>query len=90
MGKQEAELMPRRVKILIHKDPRPSAVDPVFVGVNNVGYTINRGTAVEVPLEVVEALENAKETHYDQINHADGSQEMRPREAYAYPFAIVG
>lgn len=90
MAKQEAELMPRRVKILIHKDPRPGAVDPVFVGVNNVGYTINRGQAAEVPVEVVEVLENAKETHYDVVQNQDGSQAMIPREAYAYPFAIVG
>ena len=50
------DLSGKKVRLTIHKDPSPTAVDPVFVGVNFVGYAIKRGEEVIVPVEVVDVL----------------------------------
>lgn len=70
---------PAKVRLTIHKDSNPNAVDPVFVGVNFVGYTIKRGEEVVVPKEVADALESAVENRYEQ----KGS-EMTLREVPSY------
>ena len=85
----KAELSGKKVKITIHKDPRPHAVDPVPVSINGYQWTIRRGEIVEVPIEVVHVLNNAVEVHYDQIANPDHTVNLRPREAMAYPFAVV-
>ena len=78
-----------RTKILIHESQDPNAVNPVFVGVNGIGYTINRGEEVDVPVGVVESLNNARETLYDRVIE-NGHEHLVPREALSYPFSILG
>lgn len=76
------DLSGKKVRLTIHKDPSPNAVDPVFVGVNFVGYSIKRGEEVVVPVELVEVLKGAIETKYE----AKGS-EMIIREVPSYAFS---
>jgi len=80
----------QRTKIIIHESQNPNAVNPVFVGVNGIGYTINRGEEVEVPVGVVEALNNARETLYDRKKDELGREYLSARQALSYPFSILG
>lgn len=74
----------KRVKLTIHKDSSPTAVDPVFVGHNFVGYLIKRGEEVVVPAELVEILKDAVEVRYEQ---KDG--QMVVREVPSYAFSVM-
>lgn len=74
----------KKVRLTIHKDGSPQAVKDVFVGINGVGYLIKRGEEVVVPVEVVNILENAIETRYEQ----DGDQ-LIARDVLSYPFNAV-
>lgn len=74
----------KKVKLTIHKDSNPSAVDPVFVGVNFVGYSIKRGEEVVVPTEIAEALHQATEIRYEQ----QGS-ELVMREVPSYAITVM-
>lgn len=49
----------KRCVINIAKQDKPAGSDPVFVGVQGVGYTIPRGINVEVPVAVEHVLKNA-------------------------------
>ena len=80
----------KRTKIVIHESTDVNAVNPVFVGVNGTGYTINRGQEVDVPAAVVEVLNNARETLYERKKDKFGREYMSPREALSYPFSILG
>jgi hypothetical protein len=54
-----------KVTILIHSGAGKLGGEPVFVAVNGIGYSIPRDKPVSVPLPILLALENAKETrHY--------------------------
>ena len=48
-----------RCEINIAKQDKPAGSDPVFVGVQGVGYTIPRGINVIVPVAVEHVLQNA-------------------------------
>ena len=54
--------------------------DFVFVSVNTVGFQIPRGKPFSVPVEVIEALENAKEMRYGK----DGVG----REVHRHQFSV--
>lgn len=75
------------VRIEIHKSPIKNAVDPIPISVNGRQWTIKRGETVEVPRYLVEVLEHAEETHYDQVLHSDGSAELIERKSLSYPFS---
>jgi hypothetical protein len=77
------------VRIVIHKSPLPHAVDPVPVSVNGRQWTIKRGEVVEVPRFLVEVLEHAEETHFDQIGNPDGSTNLLERKSLSYPFSYA-
>lgn len=50
--------------ITIHTSEAEGGHDAVFLSINGYGYQIPRGTPVEVPVEVLHVLENAKVTSY--------------------------
>jgi hypothetical protein len=82
--KSEVEdLSGKKVRLQIHKDSSPTAVDPVFVGLNFVGYTIRRGEEVIVPAELVEVLKSASEIRYEQKG-----DELISREVPSYAFSV--
>jgi len=70
----------RRVRIKIMEEKGEK--QPVFVGVNFKGYSIQRGKEVEVPAEVVSALRNAVKTVYDP-------ETMEAQDVPIYPFQIL-
>lgn len=71
----------------VDKNARNSA-DPVYVGVNGVGYAIKRGVNVVVPKAVVEALRNAVETVYEQVGEGRNAQ-IVATEVPSYGFQIL-
>jgi len=82
--KSEVEdLSGKKVRLTIHKDSSPTAVDPVFVGLNFVGYSIRRGEEVVVPAELVEVLKTSIEVRFEQ----KGDQ-MITREVPSYAFSV--
>lgn len=85
----KAAAAPEKVTLVIHKDTRDHAVDPVPVALNGVQYTIRRGVEVEVPAALVEVLDQAEEIRYEQVRNADGSTTMVSRKALSYPYQII-
>jgi hypothetical protein len=84
-SKIEAELKKqKRVKITISPDDNDS--QPVFVGVNGVGFSIDRGREVEVPASVVEVLRHA----IKKVPVKEGHRVVGWREVQMYPFQVVG
>jgi hypothetical protein len=71
--------------INIPKSPLPNGDEPVFVGVQGVGYTIPRGVNVKVTEGIVEVLRNAIQDNITQ----DDEGTIHHNEAPAYPFQIV-
>ncbi|MAG09805.1 MAG: hypothetical protein CL494_05275 [Actinobacteria bacterium] len=67
------------ITIVIAEDEQDQ--QPVYVGVNGKSYFIRRGEPVPVPPEVVEVLNNAKQTVF---NGKDGTSKTVP----TYPFQI--
>jgi hypothetical protein len=73
----------KKVRLTIHKDPRPTAVKDVFLGLNGVGYLIKRGEEAIVPTELVGVLDDAVETLYEQ----QGDQ-LVARDVPAYAYSV--
>lgn len=74
------------ITINIGKQATPGGSDPVFVGVQGVGYTIPRGIDVDVPATVVEALKNAMQ---DIVTQDEETAELLHEDVLSYPFQIV-
>ena len=74
-----------RVMINIAKQDKPGGGEPVFVGVQGVGYTIPRGINIKVPASVVEVLKNAKQ---DRV-YQDEDGELQSEEVLTYPFQVI-
>jgi len=74
----------KRVKIII----QPSDTDnqPVFVGVNGIGYAIKRGHEVSVPIGVVDVLNGAVKSIPVKD---DNNRIVGWKDAQMYPFSIV-
>jgi hypothetical protein len=64
-GKADPELSGKRVELTIMQDSGENGREPVFVGLNGTGYQIPRGIPVNVPVEVLEVLNNATMTVYE-------------------------
>lgn len=80
-----------RMIINIQPQDKPGGDRDVFVAVNGVGYLIKRGKNVSVPAPVVEVLQHAIETIYDQVHDNQGRViDLRKREALSYPFSVLG
>lgn len=74
----------KKVRLTIHKDPRPTAVKDVFIGLNGVGYLLKRGEEAIVPQELANVLKDAVETQYEQVG-----DELVAREVPAYAFSVM-
>jgi hypothetical protein len=75
-----------KVTIKVHKTGRPDESSDVYVGVNGVGYQIQRGVEVTVPEPVLKVLEDAVQTVYVAHLSPDGKTEMKATPVQAYPF----
>jgi len=78
-----------KIRVVIARTEEAGGSEPVPVGVNGVVMLVPRGKPVDVPEAYFEVLKNAIATHYDQVNHPDGSMEMVPREVPAFPFHVL-
>lgn len=73
--------------ILVHERNDPNEPADVYVGVNGIGFLVQRGVEATVPLSVAMVLHRATKTLY-RIDPETGSQTAR--EAPAYPFTWIG
>ena len=73
------------VTINIAKSEKAGGDEPVFVGVQGVGYTIPRGININVPSPVVEVLKNAMQ----DIMTQDEDGEIHHNHVLAYPYNVV-
>jgi len=73
------------ITIVIPNSEGPGGEDAVPVQVNGSAMKINRGEPSEIPVEFVEALDNAKMDIYTPSNN--GLQ--APRVVHSYPFHYV-
>lgn len=76
----------RKVTIKVHKTGRQDESSDVYVGVNGIGFQIQRGTEVTVPEPVLKVLENAVQTVYVEAATPDGKTVLKPAQVQAYPF----
>jgi hypothetical protein len=60
----DVELSGKTRTVTIHTSDAEGGHDAVFLSINGYGYQIPRGVPVEVPVEVLHVLENAKITSY--------------------------
>lgn len=74
------------VRILIPQEDKPGGDEPVPAGVNGRIMYIPRGEPQDVPVEYVEALENAVEFVYEPYNGEGLGGLKPPREVKSYPF----
>lgn len=65
-GQGNGDFTGKKVMLTIAASPGDGGKDAVFVSVAGVAFQIPRGKPWVVPVEVVNALENAVETHYDR------------------------
>lgn len=75
----------RYVTINIAKQDKPGGSEPVFVGVQGVGYTIPRAKNIDVPSPVVEVLKNARQDMVTQNEEG----EIEHAEVLTYPFMVI-
>ena len=74
------------VTINVAKQDKQGGAEPVFVGVQGIGYTIPRGINVSVPEAVVEVLKNAVQ---DIVTQDPESGEIFKEPVVTYPFQKV-
>ena len=72
--------------IVIPKQEKKGGDEPVFVGLQGVGYLIPRAIECRVPPGVVGILKNAKQ---DIITQDDATGELHTSQVYTYPFQVV-
>lgn len=75
------QLSGERVELTIMPGEGENGRDAVFIGLNNTGYHIPRGVAVNVPVELVEILDNAKPMVYESNG---GTVRAREVQRYSY------
>lgn len=83
--REELDAAPR-VMIRVHKTGDRNEQRHIYVGVNGVGYQIERGKDVSVPEPVMLALKDAVQTVWE----FDESQNtLVSRDAQSYPFTLL-
>ncbi len=68
--------------ITIHHGEGKIGASAAFVAVNGHAFHIPRGLKVSVPMEIVDALNNAVNIVYERVDN-----EMLPREVRRFPFS---
>ena len=85
--KHDKKLNKRKLIVInIPKSEKVSGTEPVFVGVQGVGYTIPRGIDVAVSESIVEVLRNAIQ---DIVTQDTDTGEIYHEDVPSYPFQIV-
>lgn len=73
------------VRIMIPRTERD--VRDVPLGRNGDYILVKRGVPVDLPIEFLEVLDNAKETrYYEEIDPADGRKKLVPQVVHSYPY----
>jgi hypothetical protein len=72
-----ADLSGKRVELTINQDSGENGREPVFVGLNGVGFQIPRGVPVNVPVELLEILDNAVQTVYESNGNTAQAREVK-------------
>lgn len=75
-----------KVRIVIDQTGDESAPKRVFVGVQGIGFWIERGKPVDVPQAVVNVLRESVKTLYRMEEDERGNKVMVGRDVPAYPF----
>ena len=85
--KQRSGRKPTEYAIInISKSDKKGGAEPIFVGVQGVGYTIPRSINIKVPMFIVHALNNAMQDHVTQDIETG---ELHHDPILTYPFQIV-
>jgi hypothetical protein len=66
-----------RVELIVHAGEGEVGRQAVFLGINGHGLNIPRSIAVDVPIEVIEILDNATMTVYEQIDNKTYEREVK-------------
>lgn len=70
-------------KILtIHPESGEGGNQAVFIGLNGVGFQVPRGKPWNVPVELVNNLDNAEQTIYERNDKGEMIPRVAPRFAY--------
>lgn len=80
----DSALSGRKRTLTIHPSEADGGNDAVFLQINGYGYQIPRGKPVEVPEEVIEVLNNAKQT-FMSFGQGGGITE---RTAHRFAFSV--
>src|SRR4051812_40275399 len=78
----DSELSGDRRTVTIHPTDTDGGGDAVLVSVNGYAYQIPRGIPVDIPMEVLEILKNAKTTSYKA--GANGAPVERTVQRFAF------
>jgi hypothetical protein len=79
-----------RWAIVVEEARDEHEINPVFVGVNGRGYYMRRGEVVEVPREVLVALDNAVETRAIPVLKDGQPAGVQTRSARRFPYRNYG
>lgn len=75
-----------RVRVIFHSQEGPGGNDDVFVSVNGKAYLIKREHEVDLPREVLHAVENARQTVFEP-----GSEgRVLPRRVSRFAYSVLG
>lgn len=72
-----------KVELTLHAGEGDIGRQAVFLGINGHGFNIPRSTPVEVPEEVIEILDNATMTVYEQVG-----PDMHEREVKRFSYTV--
>jgi hypothetical protein len=67
----------RRMELVLHAGEGEAGRQAAFIGINTHGFNIPRSVKVSVPVEVVEIIENATMTIYEQIGEKIYEREVK-------------
>jgi len=92
-GSPSSTLKPGFARILMHRDPIPDAANsPVPIGLNGRFFHIPRGIEVDIPLEYVNVLADAKVKVIRQKKEPSPSNpqgEVVEEDILSYPFQVI-
>ncbi|UIF90858.1 hypothetical protein [Cupriavidus sp. UYPR2.512] len=83
----DVELCGRKARITIHSGADDMGKLPVDISLNGYAYSIHRNAMVEIPVEVLEILQNAVQDTYTHTKEGIVRGSV-PRFAYSYHGAV--